>query len=61
MLAILQTYATEFETAERRAYRAVGEEPADGTVVVATDADAARERICSLVDADSAAFDVDPL
>jgi len=55
-LSALRTYATDFE-GERRAYRASGEEPADGTVVVAESEAEARERIERLVDGDPA-FDV---
>lgn len=59
--SVLQTYATEFETAERRPYRARGEEPADGTVVVAADAAGAAERVRKLTGATDEAFEVDPL
>lgn len=57
---VLRTYATEFEAAERRAYRASGEAPADGVVVVAPDVEAARERVTEYVDGDPT-FEVDPL
>jgi len=56
-LSALRTYATEFD-GERRAYRATGEQPAGGTVVVAASEAEARERVRSLVDGD-AEFDVE--
>ncbi|MFB6220684.1 MAG: hypothetical protein ABEH90_04525 [Halolamina sp.] len=59
--SVLQSYATEFEDEQRRAYRAHGEEPADGVVVVAPDAERAEKRIRSLADAENAAFEVEPL
>ncbi|WP_435119286.1 hypothetical protein [Halolamina sp. C58] len=59
--SVLQSYATEFEADERRPYRAHGEAPADGTVVVAPDAETARERVLELRDAENASFDVEPL
>ena len=46
---ILRTYATDFE-GELGAYRAQGEGPADGLVVLAADRSGARDRIRSLVD-----------
>jgi hypothetical protein len=59
--SVLQSYATEFEDESRRAYRAVGEEPADGVVVVAADPAEAEERVRSRLAAENAAFDVEPL
>lgn len=59
--SVLQTYATEFETDRRRPFRAHGEEPADGTVVVAADPAEAAERIRELTDSNDAEFDVEPL
>ncbi|MFW5938978.1 MAG: hypothetical protein ACOCQU_00845 [Halolamina sp.] len=59
--SVLQSYATEFEADERRPYRAHGDEPADGVVVVAPDAETARARVESLGDAEDASFDVEPL
>jgi Tfp pilus assembly protein PilX len=53
--AVLRTYATEFEGdegADLDAYRARGDDPADGTVVVAPSAAEARARVRELVDAD---------
>ena len=44
---VLRTFATEFETDDRRAYRGVGG-AGDGTVVVAPSPAAARERIETL-------------
>jgi hypothetical protein len=47
---ILRTYATEFETDEGLAsYRASGDDPADGVVVVAASPAAARERVVELL------------
>ncbi|QKY21725.1 hypothetical protein B4589_008345 [Halolamina sp. CBA1230] len=59
--SVLQSYATEFEAETRRPYRAHGEAPADGVVVVAPDAETASERVEALADAESASFDVEPL
>jgi hypothetical protein len=42
--AVLRTYATEFE-GDDDVYRAVGDDPVDGTVVVAPSEPAARERV----------------
>jgi len=42
--AVLRTYATEFD-GEGDVFRAVGDEPVDGTVVVAPSEPAARERV----------------
>ena len=53
---VLRTFATEFETDDRRAYRAVG---ADDTVVVASSPADARERIAAL--SGSEPDDVEPL
>ncbi|WP_096390490.1 DUF7854 family protein [Halopenitus persicus] len=43
-VAVLRTYATEFDGAEA-VYRARGPDPIDGTVVVAPSEPAARERL----------------
>ena len=43
----LRTYATEFE-GDERAYRATGDEPADGRVVLAPSDGAARQRLADL-------------
>jgi hypothetical protein len=59
--SVLQSYATEFEDDSRRAYRAVGEEPADGVVVVAADPAKAEERVRELAAPGSAAFEMEPL
>ena len=51
---VLRTYATEFEGDEQaalRTFEAVAG-PAEGTVVVATDAREARARVAALTDAD---------
>jgi hypothetical protein len=42
--AVLRTYATEFD-GDGDVYRAVGDDPVDGTVVVAPSEPAARERV----------------
>ena len=44
---VLRTYATEFD-GEDDVFRAVGGDPVDGRVVVASSAPAARERVLSL-------------
>ena len=44
---VLRTYATEFD-GDDDVFRAVGEEPIDGTIVVAPSAPAARERVLAL-------------
>ncbi|MDZ7746608.1 MAG: hypothetical protein U5K28_08935 [Halobacteriales archaeon] len=45
---MLRTYATELD-GDTRAYRATGEEPADGRVVLAPSAGAAYERLADLL------------
>ena len=55
----LRTYATDLD-GDLRAYRAVGDDPVDGTVVLAPSAGAARERIDDLVTTDSA-FEVEAI
>lgn len=59
--SVLQSYATEFEAEERRPYRAHGEAPADGAVVVAADAETAHQQVRALTDAEGASFEVEPL
>lgn len=59
--SVLQSYATEFEDDARRAYRAVGDEPADGIVVVAADPAEAKKRIRALTDTENAAYEIEPL
>lgn len=59
--SVLQSYATEFEDEKRRAYRAVGDGPVDGTVVVAADVAEAETRMRTLADADDAEFEVETL
>ncbi|MFC6974971.1 hypothetical protein ACFQL1_10230 [Halomicroarcula sp. GCM10025709] len=56
---VLRTYATDFE-GELRAYRADGDGPADGLVVLATDRPTARDRIRSLV-GEPGPFEVTPV
>jgi hypothetical protein len=50
--AVIRTYATEFD-GDDDVFRAVGEEPVDGTIVVAPSAPAARERVLALTDGDN--------
>ncbi len=50
--AVLRTYATEFD-GEDDVFRAVGEDPVDGRIVVAPSAPAARERVLALSGIDS--------
>ncbi|MFC7323139.1 hypothetical protein ACFQMF_00950 [Halorubrum rutilum] len=50
--AVLRTYATEFD-GDGGVFRAVGDEPVDGRVVVAPSAPAARERVLALSKADA--------
>lgn len=58
---ILRTYATEFEgEADLRAYRATGDPPADGVVVLAPSPGAARERVRDLL-RDDPSFEVEEL
>lgn len=59
--SVLQSYATEFEDRERRAYRAHGDPPADGTVVVAPDPETAKARVQELTTTDEALFEIEPL
>ncbi|WP_241996634.1 hypothetical protein [Halorubrum sp. SD626R] len=49
--AVLRTYATEFD-GDGDVFRAVGDEPVDGRVVVAPSAPAARERVLALSEVD---------
>lgn len=57
VLAVLRTYATDFgDDDQLHAYRAVGDEPADGLVVVATSEAEARARIADLLDGEDADF-----
>ncbi|MFB6110595.1 MAG: hypothetical protein ABEJ60_06960 [Halodesulfurarchaeum sp.] len=57
----LRTYATEFEDGRLQAYRASGEQSADGLVVVAASTAAARERVLDLVAPDRPEFRVEPV
>jgi hypothetical protein len=55
VVAVIRTYATEFEGGEQAdlaAYRASGDGPADGMVVVAASAAEARSRVADIVDDD---------
>ncbi|WP_255151093.1 hypothetical protein [Halorarius halobius] len=54
---VLRSYATEFE-GEMHAYRAAGDDPVDGMVVLAPGRGAARERVAALCSGDPA-FDVE--
>ena len=54
--AILRTYATEFD-GDDDVFRAVGDEPVDGTVVIAPSEPAARERVLAAVGSDRDAED----
>ncbi|WP_158058233.1 DUF7854 family protein [Halorussus halophilus] len=58
---VLQTYATEFEDDQLAAYRAVGEESANGLVVVASSHSQARSRVKNLLDAENVEFDLEQL
>ncbi|WP_434521153.1 hypothetical protein [Halorubrum sp. AS12] len=50
--AVLRTYATEFD-GDDDVFRAVGDDPVDGTVVVAPSEPAARERVLAVSDVDA--------
>ena len=54
---VLRTYATEF--ADQDAYRASGEEAADGVVVLASSPSEARERVADLAGVDRGAVTVE--
>ncbi len=61
--SVLRTYATEFE-GDDDVFRAVGEGPVDGTVVIAASEPAARERVLEAAGidpdaADGATFDLE--
>ncbi|WP_424013629.1 hypothetical protein ACOZ35_10985 [Halorubrum xinjiangense] len=58
--AVLRTYATEFD-GDGDVFRAVGDDPVDGTVVVAPSEPAARERVlaASGVDGESDSDEVE--
>lgn len=60
VVAVLRTYATEFESErDLSAYRARGDERADGIVVVAGSKDEARERVGDLFDAEDLEFEME--
>ncbi|WP_144798227.1 DUF7854 family protein [Halorubrum depositum] len=54
--AVLRTYATEFD-GDDDVFRAVGDDPVDGRIVVAPSAPAARERVLALSGIDANEFD----
>ena len=58
VLAVLRTYASDLD-GDLAAYRARGEDPADGVVVVAGSRPEARERVEDLVDADELEFELE--
>jgi len=55
--AVLRTYATTFE-GEDAVYRATGDPPIDGRVVVAPSVSAARERVLAAAGVDGETLDV---
>jgi hypothetical protein len=59
VLAVLRTYATEFDDLE--AFRARGDDPADGVVVAAESRPVARDRVRDLIEADDATFELERL
>jgi uncharacterized membrane-anchored protein len=60
VLAVLRTYATEFESdGDLSSYRASGDDAADGVVVVAESEDGARRRVRELLDADDLEFEIE--
>jgi hypothetical protein len=60
VLAVLRTYATEFESdGDLAAYRASGDDSADGVVVVAESEERARTRVRDLLDADELEFEIE--
>ncbi|MFB6142732.1 MAG: hypothetical protein ABEJ30_05255 [Halorientalis sp.] len=60
VVTVVRTFATDFGPEEdRRAYRARGDPPADGTVVVAGGRREARERVRAVADAEEAEFDLE--
>ncbi|MFB6154350.1 MAG: hypothetical protein ABEJ22_00525 [Haloferacaceae archaeon] len=61
VLTVLRTYATEFEDDDLSPYRAVGDDRADGLVVVAPSPDSARDRVTDLLDDPSVSFEVERL
>jgi len=58
VLGVLRTYATEFDEEGVTAYRATGDPAVEGTVVVAPDAETARERVAAGVDGHVPEFEV---
>ena len=58
VLGVLRTYATEFDADGLAAYRATGDPAVEGTVVVASDAETAREKVAGRVDGRVPEFEV---
>ena len=58
VLGVLRTYATEFDEDGASAYRATGDPAVEGTVVVAPDAETAREKVAGRVDGRVPEFEV---
>lgn len=56
----LRTFATDYPDDEARAYRASGDDRADGLIVLAGDRAAARERVAALLDGE-VSFRVEPV
>jgi len=59
--SVRQSYATEYADPERHAYRAHGDPPADGTVVVAPDPGTAKSRVSELTETDAGSFEIERL
>ncbi|AOW79296.1 MAG: hypothetical protein ACQEQJ_09810 [Halobacteriota archaeon] len=57
----LRTYATEFDDGNLGAYRATGDQAAEGLIVVAESPTAARERVLELLAPDRPDFEVEPV
>ncbi|MFB6082258.1 MAG: hypothetical protein ABEJ67_05495 [Halanaeroarchaeum sp.] len=60
---VLRTFATDYPDDDLRAYRATGDAPADGLVVLADSRRAARDRVDALLgeEASSVSFEVAPV
>jgi hypothetical protein len=61
VVTVLRTYATEFDDGELAAYRATGDDRAQGLVVIASSEDEASRRISALLDGDDVEFGLDRL
>lgn len=57
---VLRTYATDYPGDDVRAYRASGNPPADGLIVLASDREEAVDRVLKLLDR-PVEFDVSPV